>query len=366
MTDEDKQLIALLQGDTGTPKVDMGPGARAQRDTSSMRPAVKPDTVADEDLRSDYTKRDPRRTLQGRQDLITTPDAKAARDARAQAEDPIKNDPIAGAIVQSIPAAGLGMLAGAASRALAPASPLLSRAVQSATTGAASNPDHPVVGAATGLATQAIPLARGATNAAGEAALDRVTSPSFGQGPGKLAKAVGAGVGATVGGKIAGGAGAVAGGAAGSAVPVAISRGLDKLSQRLAERHMARMAALRTAAGDAAAVPTPVGEEVTVPEKYVPIQKAADAKVAELEANAPFKQTPAAHAPVTNPMSLEDKLQASVEIMGDLRVAQATGTMTPQLVQKALDAGISPTAVYHLVGNKAAANVALKKAIVGE
>jgi hypothetical protein len=356
MTDAQKQAIALLQGPGGD-TVDMGPQARAQRDTSSMRPAVAPDEVAPEDLRSDYSKRDPRRTAQGRQDLITTPDARAAIDARAQREDPIKNDPLAGSIVQGLPAGGLA-------KVIAPiAGPLLSRAIG----GAAASPDHPVAGAALGALPGVPGAVRSADTSLGEAALEHVTAPTKAPGAmSKVADAVGTAVGGVVGHRVGGPVGAAAGALAGSQARGVINKAVNSLAQRLAERHMVRMASMRAAAGEAAAVPTPVAEEVTVPEKYVPIQKVAEQKVADLEANAPFRQTAAPHAPVQNPMSLEDKLKASIEIMGDLRVAAKTGTVTPDLIQKAIDAGVPQTSVYHIVGNRAAAHAAVKKAITGE
>lgn len=397
MTDAQKEALELLQGDAGTPRVDMGPGARAQRDVSGgARPSAKPDEVAPSDLRSDYSKHNAFRAIQGRNDSITTPEASAARDARAQREDPIKNDPIAGAIVQGIPAAGAGMLMGAASRALAPAAPLLSRTVQAATTGAASTPDSPGKGALFGIATQGLPAARAADEAIGEAALDRVTAPGFGEGPGKLVKATGAAAGAAVGHKIAGAPGAVIGGAAGAGVPTMISRGLDSLAQRLAERHMARMATLRAANAAETAAPAvaraplaPLAHEPLPPSEPPVPPGAARGPAGPIGPNA-FDEgggpvapagnhatvggaTAAGPRPGMSPAergaaagSLEDQLSRSVEILGDLRVASATGTVTPMMLKEALDAGIPATTVYHVVGDKVAANAALKKALTGE
>jgi hypothetical protein len=392
MTDAQREAMELLQGDTGAPKTDMGPLARAQRDTSAMRPAARPDDVAPEDLRSDYSKSDPRRALAGRNASITTPEAREARDARATREDPIRNDPLAGAIVQGVVAQGAGALAGAGARALAPASPIMSRTVQAATTGAAAAPDHPGQGAMLGVATQALPIARAAENSAGEAALDRVTSPKFGEGPGKAAKAIGGAAGTAIGAKLGGPIGAVAGGAAGSQIPIAVSRGLDRLAQRLAERHMSRMAALRAAAGEGAAgaavPPAAPSSPAGAPEPPFsgkmargPLGPIGPNEFDEGTGDAPPASnhvtvggaTKAGPQPGMSPAErgaaqgdLSDQLQRSVEILGDLRVAAATGSVTPMMLKEALDSGIPATTVYHVVGDKVAANAALKKALTGE
>ena len=395
MTDEDKQLIALLQGDTGTPKVDMGPAARAAlpqpaASLGGMRPAIKPDDVAPEDLRSDYGKRDVRRTIQGRQDLITTPDARAARDERAAREDPIKNDPLAGSIAQ-------GIVAGGATKVLAPiAGPLLSRMVG----GAVASPDHPVAGAALG-ALPAVPGAvRAADNAVGEAALNRVTAPAS-AAPGlaskvaaKTADAVGGAVGSVIGHKVGGIPGAVAGGVAGGMARTAVNKGINSVAQRLADRHMARMAAMRAAGtGTADTVVAPLAPlkhepppEVSQPRTSGNMARGPNGPIGPNEFDEGVGDAPPAgnHATVGGATqagprsgmspaergaahgSLEDQLSRSVEILGDLRVASATGTVTPMMLKEALDAGIPATTVYHVVGDKVAANAALKKALTGE
>jgi hypothetical protein len=135
-------------GPADVPAQDVGPEARRVRAGKAPTPATKTDAeLGIDDGAQPATGRDVRRTMQGRNDQITTPEQRAALDARARGEDPIANDPLAGMIVQGIPAAGLGSVVGGAVGKVAPA---LAPLAQGATTGAASNPDAPITGAALG------------------------------------------------------------------------------------------------------------------------------------------------------------------------------------------------------------------------
>jgi hypothetical protein len=206
---------------------------RGWESLKSMRPDVAPDEVTAEDVKPDYGKHDVRRTLQGVNDLITTPEARAAAKGRQQAEDPIRNDPLAGMIVQGIPAAGLGVVAGGLVR------PALGPLVQGMTTGAASTPDHPLAGAALG-AIPGIPGALGAADTAvGRFALARAAADKSFEATGK---ALGAGVGATVGHHAGGFVGAGVGAGIGSKVGGMAGRGADTLVDALADRYLARTA----------------------------------------------------------------------------------------------------------------------------
>ena len=218
------------------PKVEMGPEARRARQFGGMRMPA-PDDVSTSDLKSDYTKRDIRRTLQGRQDLISTPDARERRDARARREDAIANDPLAGAIVQGIPAAGAGIVAGNLTRMAAPG---LAPLVQGATTGAASSPDAPITGAVLGALPGVGSAARAADSAIGEAAFNRATTKGFGSGPGKVTKLLGKGVGAVAGGASHGPLGVLVGHDLGGRAANAMSKAGDAATRALARRWLDR------------------------------------------------------------------------------------------------------------------------------
>jgi hypothetical protein len=234
------------------PKKDVGPEARRARGTAGgMRPEPKPDDVS---IEPDYTKHDARLAFQGRNDLITTPERRAASTARSQANDPIRNDPLAGMILQGLVAGGAGAAAGGATKAFAPG---LSKLVGGATTGAVANPDDPLTGAALG-AIPGIPAAAGAADRAiGQAALARTTAPvskSF-EAAGKMSGMsvgtvaghhavpfIGAPIGAAAGAKL----GAVAGRAADSAVEALARRRLIQMAEAAPEPEAALLDALKS------------------------------------------------------------------------------------------------------------------------
>jgi hypothetical protein len=202
-----------------------------------MRPEPQPDEVTADDMRV-ARGRDVRRALQGRQDQITTPDARQARDARAQADDPIRNDPLAGMIVQSAPAAAAGALA-AGGAAAAGAAPWLARLAGGAAGGAAASPDAPLTGAALGALPGVPGAARAAKTAFNEAVLKRALEQPA---PGTVAKLVGKAAGAGIGGIVGGAPGAVIGSEVGGATTGGVNAIGNKASRALAARQLARAA----------------------------------------------------------------------------------------------------------------------------
>jgi hypothetical protein len=367
VTAEDAQLLELLKGGAGT--TDMGPAARSAMPSpqSGMRPAPKSDV----DL-----------GIEG--GPITAPvptnplrQAFPRATARSHAEDPIEHDPLAGAIVQSIPAAGAGALGAAASRALG-AGPLMTRVISNAAGGAASDPEHPIRNAAIGAAIPAVPGAiRAADNAIGEAALNRVTSPATSNA---TSKGIGTVAGTLIGGKVGGVPGAAVGGYLGNKAGQAVSAGVDKVAGRLAERHLARTAA--PPAAPQAPPLAPLEPQGAPPAQMPPglfgkeplIDEITGEPVTGLHAP-PVENhatvgggTVAGARPGIGPGSnnIEARLKASIEILSKLREASANGTLTPQLEQEAIDSGISPATVYHAIGDKARGRAAVKREILGE
>jgi hypothetical protein len=235
--------------------VDMGPEARRRSDVSGgMRPEPKSDD--DITVASDYAKHDVRKTLQGINDRITTPEVSQAQKARAQAEDPIRNDPLAGMIVQGIPAAGLGVVAGGLTRYVAPG---LAPLVQGSTTGAASSPDNPALGAVIGAIPGLGSASRAVDNAIGESALAHVRPA--GSPPSAVAQFAGKWLGAGAGHSVGGLPGAAAGHYFGGKVATAASAAADNVTNALAERYLNQQADQALAGqglvhfGDAAAPP---------------------------------------------------------------------------------------------------------------
>lgn len=212
--------------------------SRPSRPLPGMRPEPKPDEVLPGDVRPDYTKHDAASYFGGGGDsIITLPGTREAKRARIERDDPIRNDPLAGMIMQSIPAAGAGAVAAGLTRLAAPAASSL---IGGATTGALSDPDHPLTGALLGAIPGAGAAARGADLAIGKAALARAGEKTF-ENAGKVA---GAGAGATVGHKAAGFVGAGLGAGAGAKVGGAAGRLADRGVEALADRYLARTAQL--------------------------------------------------------------------------------------------------------------------------
>ena len=221
---------------------DLGPEARRALEPSrGMRPAPKFDDVSDEDVRPDYTKKNVMAIIGGRQsdERITLPERTEENRLRREANDPIAHDPLAGMIVQGIPAAGAGAVAAGLSRA-AGAAPWLTRIAAGGTSGAVSSPDHPLVGAALGALPGVPGAARAAEQKIGEKALERSLSQPT---SGTAAKLVGQGIGAAAGHAVGGPVGGFAGIWAGGKATDAITKLGNGLAEKLASRHLARLAA---------------------------------------------------------------------------------------------------------------------------
>lgn len=379
--------------------VDMGPEARRRSDVSrGMRPEMPPDD--DVSVASDYAKHDVRKTLQGVNDQITTPEASEAQKARSQAEDPIRNDPLAGMIVQGIPAAGLGVVAGGLTRYVAPG---LAPLVQGATTGAASSPDNPLLGAALGAIPGAKQAAGAADSAIGKAALGNVRP--VGSPPGLGARVIAKSLGAAVGGSTHGPLGLLVGHSYGGKIAPALSSAADNVTNALAERYLNQQADATLAGrglvhfGDVPAPPVgsptsapmvnlsplahqPLPEATMVPNGAlgtpfvddfgVPVTKAGlgGSVPGEAATNAGGKVLPPSlrddvvrsskafrddpydtDAPATP--DIEDQLARSVRMFGQLKSAKAAGKLTPADIQDAVKAGMSPIAVAKVVGQDA-------------
>lgn len=205
------------------------PGHDPRAAARGMRPEPKPDEV--DAILGDYGKHDVNRMLQGRKDLITTPEDRVRLDDRRQREDPIKNDPLAGMIMQGIPAAG----AGAAVAGLTGV-PILGNAVQ----GAMMDPDHPIRGAALNMVPGVPGAVRQADNAIGSTALSRVNA---GSSLVPAAKAAGTAAGTIAGHSVVPYVGAPIGAALGSKLGGAAGRGADSIVGAIGRRHLLKTAA---------------------------------------------------------------------------------------------------------------------------
>lgn len=385
--------------------VDAGPEARRVASGGGMRPEPK----SDEELGIDdgpqfgftgYSKAGARGTAAPKGTAILPggfPYQPGVTD------DPIGNDPLAGMIVQSIPAAGLGTLAGG----LVKGAPAVANAVRGAVTGAASNPDHPLVGAAVGVLPAVPGLARSADEAIGRKAAEIATDPSRSLGAGKVAsavgkyagKAAGGAVGHSVGGLPGAAVGQHYGGKLGEQAAGKLAGAADKAVDALAARWLARQAPKAAEAAGVAAVPglsapvapaaeaappmvrlqplqhdplpTPQGvrpppmldeisgepvtevgqggfldsEPVTAAGK--PSLRADVAATAKGLKDAPYD------AEAAPPDSVSEQLARSVQILGDLQKAKAANKLTPTMIQGAIKAGMPPGAVSKAAGREA-------------
>ncbi len=396
-TDLDRALAA---GGKVAPSIDAGPEARRAIFGGPKFPEPKTDEELgiDSGPIGDYSKRDVRRTLQGRNDSITTPEVREKRDVRAHREDVIANDPLAGMIAQGIPAAGAGIVAGGLTRLAAPA---MAPLVQGAVTGAASSPDAPLTGAALGAIPGLPGAARAADRAIGEAAFNRATTAGFGDGPGPVARAAGKLTGMAVGsthgplgllvGHDLGGRAASMFSKAGDAATSALARrwldreiagatvpDLGQLPPTSASATTPPLVSLAPLEHRGATLPTSVppgalgtpfldeisGEPITQAGQggFLPEEAATNAGGKPAPSSLredvardarSILRSPIQDEPGEPPAPIESQLERSVRMLSELKSAARAGKVSSAQIQEALQAGMSPQAVAKTVGREA-------------
>jgi hypothetical protein len=315
------------------------------------------------------------------------------------------NDTGAQALTGGALASPLASLAGAA--APAALSPMVSGAVSGAQQ-AAFQGQNPLIGATLG-AVPGAPRALGAADRAlGEAALARTQSPDFGKGPGLVARLAGKGAGMAVGGATHGPLGMLIGhdlggraanlfSKAGDAATSAMARRFEAQAANAAAPNMvslppstpsdpieAGMAASRklgpnefdafdepgsanqmvnhaTVGGKTGVLPDKSFVESTVGRlkngtKLADAVKAAeeepDLRAAVIRDAKKFRAEASPDVEAQPEVDLAAQMQRSIDILEKLKAAKAAGNLTDQMVNDAVDAGVTPALIKKVTGKR--------------